>query len=117
MIKLLKYFFQATIVYFFFIVGRLIGISLSRIIFSSIFKLVAPIFKSKKIIEHNLNIFAKEVPGINKKRCWDCRESFDLLRTCIQNSREKQSRNPLLPTARRGGGTTFKNQPFLNFIN
>ena len=68
MIKLLKYFFQATIVYFFFIVGRLIGISLSRIIFSSIFKLVAPIFKSKKIIEHNLNIFAKEVPDINKKQ-------------------------------------------------
>ena len=68
MIKLLKYFFQATIVYFFFIVGRLIGISLSRIIFSSIFKLVAPIFKSKKIIEHNLNILAKEVPGINKKQ-------------------------------------------------
>ena len=68
MIKLLKYFFQATIVYFFFIVGRLIGISLSRIIFSSIFKLVAPIFKSKKIIEHNLNIFAKEVPGINKNQ-------------------------------------------------
>jgi len=68
MIKLLKYFFQATIVYFFFIVGRLIGISLSRIIFSSIFKLVAPIFKSKKIIEHNLNIFAKEVQGINKKQ-------------------------------------------------
>tara|TARA_B100000123_G_scaffold272413_1_gene255012 strand:- start:1642 stop:2499 length:858 start_codon:yes stop_codon:yes gene_type:complete len=68
MIKLLKYFFQATFVYFFFIVGRLIGISLSRIIFSSIFKLVAPIFKSKKIIEHNLNIFAKEVPGINKNQ-------------------------------------------------
>ena len=68
MIKLLKYFFQATIVYFFFIVGRLIGISLSRIVFSSIFKLVAPIFKSKKIIEHNLNILAKEVPGINKKQ-------------------------------------------------
>ena len=68
MIKSLKYFFQATIVYFFFIVGNLIGISLSRIIFSSIFKLVAPIFKSKKIIEHNLNILAKEVPGINKKQ-------------------------------------------------
>ena len=68
MIKLLKYFFQATFVYFFFIVGRLIGISLSRIIFSSIFKLVAPIFKSKKIIEHNLNIFAKEVPCINKNQ-------------------------------------------------
>ena len=46
----------------------MIGISLSRIVFSSIFKLVAPIFKSKKIIEHNLNIFAKEVPGINKNQ-------------------------------------------------
>ena len=48
MIKLLKYFLQATIVYF-FIVGKLIGITLSRIMFSSIFNLMGPLFKSKKL--------------------------------------------------------------------
>ena len=68
MIKLLKYFFQATIVYFFFILGKLLGITLSRIIFSSVFKLFAPIFKSRKVLEQNLNNFAAEVPNINKNR-------------------------------------------------
>tara|TARA_Y100000591_G_scaffold329309_1_gene357608 strand:- start:212 stop:1069 length:858 start_codon:yes stop_codon:yes gene_type:complete len=68
MIKLFKYFFQAIIIYFFFIIGKLVGIKLSRVIFSSIFKSVAPIFKSKKIIEKNLNILASEVPDINKNQ-------------------------------------------------
>ena len=68
MIKFLKYFFQAIIVYLFFIIGKLVGIKLSRIIFSSIFKLIAPSFKSKKIIEKNLSIFASEVPNVNKKQ-------------------------------------------------
>ena len=51
MIKFFKYFFQAIIVYLFFIIGKLIGLKLSRIIFSTIFELVAPAFKSKKIID------------------------------------------------------------------
>ena len=68
MIKFLKYFFQAIIVYLFFIIGKLAGIKLSRIIFSSIFKSVAPSFKSKKIIEKNLSIFESEVPNINKNQ-------------------------------------------------
>ena len=68
MIKLLKYFFQAIIVYFFFIIGKLVGLKVSRIIFSSIFKMVAPFFKSKKIIDKNLSIFASEVPNINKNQ-------------------------------------------------
>ena len=68
MIKLLKYFFQAIIVYFFFIIGKIVGIKLSRIIFSSIFKMVAPVFKSKKIIDKNLDIFTSEVPNINKNQ-------------------------------------------------
>ena len=68
MIKFLKYFFQAVIVYFFFIVGKIIGLKFSRIIFSLIFKSIAPIFKSKKIIEKNLNIFELEVISINKNQ-------------------------------------------------
>ena len=68
MIKFFKYFFQAIIVYLFFIIGKLVGLSLSRIIFSTIFKLVAPAFKSKKIIDKNLSIFASEVPNIDKNQ-------------------------------------------------
>ena len=68
MIKFFKYFFQAIIVYLLFIIGKLAGLKLSRIIFSTIFKLVAPAFKSKKIIDKNLSIFASEVPNIDKNR-------------------------------------------------
>ena len=68
MIKFFKYFFQAIIVYLFFIIGKLIGLKLSRIMFSTIFKLVAPAFKSKKIIDKNLSIFASEVPNIDKNQ-------------------------------------------------
>ena len=68
MIKFFKYFFQAIIVYLFFIIGKLIGLKLSRIIFSTIFELVAPAFKSKKIIDKNLSIFASEVPNIDKNQ-------------------------------------------------
>ena len=68
MIKFFKYFFQAIIVYLFFIIGKLIGLKLSRIILSTIFELVAPAFKSKKIIDKNLSIFASEVPNIDKNQ-------------------------------------------------
>ena len=68
MIKFFKYFFQAIIVYLFFIIGKLVGLKLSRIMFSTIFKLVAPAFKSKKIIDKNLSIFASEVPNIDKNQ-------------------------------------------------
>ena len=68
MIKFFKYFFQAIIVYLFFIIGKLVGLKLSRIIFSTIFKLFAPAFKSKKIIDKNLSIFASEVPNVNKNQ-------------------------------------------------
>ena len=68
MIKFLKYFFQAIIVYLFFFIGKLVGLKLSRIIFSTIFELVAPAFKSKKIIDKNLSIFASEVPNIDKNQ-------------------------------------------------
>ena len=68
MIKFFKYFFQAIIVYLLFIIGKLAGLKLSRIIFSTIFKLVAPAFKSKKIIDRNLSIFASEVPNIDKNQ-------------------------------------------------
>ena len=49
MIKIINYFFQSIIIYLFFIIGRLIGLKLSRKLFSYVFLKIAPLFKSKKI--------------------------------------------------------------------
>tara|TARA_B100000886_G_scaffold333610_1_gene287935 strand:- start:2751 stop:3608 length:858 start_codon:yes stop_codon:yes gene_type:complete len=61
MIKFLKYFFQSVIIYLFFILGKIIGISLSRKFFSFLFIKIGPKFKSKKVIEKNLNIFSSNL--------------------------------------------------------
>ena len=66
MIKSIKYFFQAIIIYILFIFGRLLGIETSRKIFSYIFSLLAPKFKSKQIIEKNIKIFSPNLSGIDK---------------------------------------------------
>ena len=68
MIRIINYFFQSFLIYIFFFIGRILGISLSRKIFSSLFKKIGPIFKSKKIINKNLNIFSLKVPEINRKK-------------------------------------------------
>ena len=67
MIKLINYFFQSLIIYLIFLVGRLLGIKLSRIIFSKIFCLIGPFFKSKKIIKKNLKIFYENGNSFNEK--------------------------------------------------
>tara|TARA_B100002019_G_scaffold82217_1_gene71001 strand:- start:785 stop:1642 length:858 start_codon:yes stop_codon:yes gene_type:complete len=68
MIRIINYFFQSFFIYIFFLIGRILGISLSRKIFSSLFKKIGPIFKSKKVINKNLNIFSLKVPEINRKK-------------------------------------------------
>ena len=67
MIKLFNYFLQSIIIYFFFIFGKIIGINLSRKLFSLIFRVFGPIFKSKNIIERNLTIFKENISEIEKK--------------------------------------------------
>ena len=57
MIKKIKYILQAIIIYSFLIFIKLIGLNLSRKIFSSLFKKVGPYIKSKNIVENNLNKF------------------------------------------------------------
>ena len=66
MIKKVNHFFQSIFVYFFFLVGRILGLNISRKLFSFLFLLLGPIFKSKKIIHKNLNIFCKKNSSINK---------------------------------------------------
>tara|TARA_B100000941_G_scaffold283960_1_gene254148 strand:+ start:937 stop:1791 length:855 start_codon:yes stop_codon:yes gene_type:complete len=65
--KILKYLTQSLFIYTFFILGRLIGINSSRIIFSFLFLKLGPLFKSKKIIEKNLENFNKNLSE-NEKR-------------------------------------------------
>ena len=66
MIKYINYFFQSIIIYIFFFIGRILGLTNSRKIFSNLFRIVGPIFKSKKTINKNLDIFSSKVPNLNK---------------------------------------------------
>ena len=68
MIKKFNYLIQAILISIFFILARLIGLRLSRKLFSVIFINVAPIFKSKKIINKNLEILSKKNPVLDKER-------------------------------------------------
>ena len=67
MLKVIKYFIQSVIIFLLFLIGRIVGITLSRKIFSSLFLLIGPFFKSKITIEKNLNIFSKNISLIEKK--------------------------------------------------
>ena len=68
MIKFLKYFFQSIIIYLFFLIARILGIKLSRKVFSLLFSTIGPLFKSKKVIYKNLEIFKSYIPNINEKK-------------------------------------------------
>ena len=52
--KNLKYFFEALTVYACFLLGKLLGLNLSRKLFSYIFKKVGPFFKAKNVINKNI---------------------------------------------------------------
>ncbi len=61
MIKKIKYFFQTALIYLAFVIIKCLGLKISRIIFSFIFKNIGPIFKSKKITKKNLQIFSNQI--------------------------------------------------------
>ena len=56
-INTVKYFFQAMIVYFFFIIIKIIGLNLSRKFFSFLFNKIGPLIKSEETIDNNLEKF------------------------------------------------------------
>ena len=66
MIKILRYFFQSIMIYLFFILGRLLGIKLGRIFFSSLFSKIAPFFRSNTVVQKNLEIFNQKLTEIEK---------------------------------------------------
>ena len=66
MIKFFTYFLQSIIICLFFILGKIMGITLSRKLFSYLFLKIGHIFKSKKVIESNLSIFSKNLTEIKR---------------------------------------------------
>ena len=66
--KFFKYLIQAVILYFFFLFGKVLGLKISRTLFSNIFIILAPLFKSKKIINKNLSIFNSEISKKEKDK-------------------------------------------------
>ena len=67
MIKIINYFFQSFIIYFFFFIGRNIGLNLSKVLFGKLFTILGPLFKSNNIIEKNLSIFSSDMSQLEKK--------------------------------------------------
>ena len=67
MIKSFSYFLQSIFIYFFFFMGLILRINISRKFFSFLFLIVGPFVKSKKIIDQNLDIFSHEISSLEKK--------------------------------------------------
>ena len=56
-IKFVKYFFQAILVYLLFIIIKILGLALSRRFFSFLFNIIGPSIKSEQTINDNLEKF------------------------------------------------------------
>jgi len=56
-IKTIKYFLQAIFIYLFFIIIKLIGLTMSRKFFTSLFNKIGPLIKSKQTTDNNLEKF------------------------------------------------------------
>ena len=73
--KTLNYFFQAIFIYFLFLIGFVLGLKISKKIFSTLFCVLGPIFRSDKIIDKNLLIFEKNISVLDsakiKKEMWE----------------------------------------------
>ena len=59
MIKIFKYFIQSIFIYSFYLFGRILGLRVSRKLFLFLFVKFGPLFKSKNIIDSNLENFSK----------------------------------------------------------
>ena len=66
MFKIVNYFFQSLVIYSFFYIVVILRIKISTKIFANLFSFFGPVFKSKKIINNNIQIFSKDISS--KKR-------------------------------------------------
>ena len=67
MIKILKYFIESVIIYSFFTIIKLFGLTYSRKLFAFIFKVLGPVIRSNKVAFKNIEIFSKNISEIRKK--------------------------------------------------
>ena len=67
MIKIIKYFFQAIIIYVFFLISLICRLNLSRKLFSNFFLIFGPFLKSKKIISKNLETYSPNISEEKKR--------------------------------------------------
>ena len=63
--KQIKYLIEFIIIIFLFMIIKLFGLKISQFIFSFIFKIVGPLFRSKKISHNNLSL---ALPNIDKSK-------------------------------------------------
>ena len=63
--KLIKYFFQFVFVFLFFLIFKILGPKLSSFISGKIFEIIGPLFRSKKIIELNIQ---RAIPNIDANK-------------------------------------------------
>ena len=68
MVENLNYLLQSIIIYLLFFVGKIIGLYSSRKLFSFIFLLIAPKFKSSDIVKKNLRIFSTSLSLKEEKK-------------------------------------------------
>ena len=67
MLKIINYFIQSIVIYFFFLIIITFRLKISRKIFSNLFSVIGPIFKSKDIINQNLNIYSPNLSNFQRK--------------------------------------------------
>ena len=68
MIKIVNYFVQSLFIYLFFLIGKILGLKLSRALFSNFFFKIGPLIKSTKIINNNINICKESGINLDKEK-------------------------------------------------
>ncbi len=66
--KLIKYLFEAVIIYFFLLIIKLLGLDLSRKLFSFIFKNIGFLVKSKKVVDSNIKKIIGNIEDLEKNK-------------------------------------------------
>ena len=68
LIKNLRYFFEFIIIQFLFLIFKIIGLKLSTALSSNIFRIIGPLFRSKKTIKKNLSFALPNISNEDKKK-------------------------------------------------
>ncbi len=69
--KIFKYFFEAVVVYISFFFIKLLGLKISRKIFSYIFRVIGPMFRKEELIKNNILNFNNQIDHSQRKKIID----------------------------------------------